>query len=108
MRSLRNYLTPMNNQLYFRKDDGMVGSEFWKSDGTPGGTVQVKDINPGPGSGFADGSQPAVVGNVLYLPAYVPASGMELWKSDGTAAGTVMVRDITPGPPARSSATIVP
>jgi ELWxxDGT repeat protein len=97
MRGLRNYLTPVNNQLFFRKDDGIVGTELWKSDGTPGGTVLVKDINPGPGGGFADGSQPAVVGNVLYLAAYEATTGLELWKSDGTAAGTVLVRDITPG-----------
>ena len=34
----------------FRANDGISGQELWKSDGTAGGTVMVKDINPGPGT----------------------------------------------------------
>src|SRR5213596_656303 len=34
-----------NGAWFFSADDGMSGTELWKSDGTPGGTVQVKDIN---------------------------------------------------------------
>lgn len=85
----------MGSTLYFQADDGVNGSELWKSDGTAAGTVLVKDIQPGsPGSGP---SYLTAVGSTLYFQADDGVNGKELWKSDGTAAGTVMVRDIRPG-----------
>src|SRR3954468_2574638 len=32
----------------FRLDDGVHGEELWTTDGTPGGTQLLKDIQPGP------------------------------------------------------------
>ena len=49
----------MNGTLFFAADDGSNGIELWKSDGTPAGTVLVKDINPG-----AAGSYPEHLTNV--------------------------------------------
>ncbi|MBA4144977.1 MAG: hypothetical protein C0523_04380, partial [Cytophaga sp.] len=43
-------LTAFNGELYFAYDDGVHGQELWKSDGTPAGTVLVKDLNAGSGS----------------------------------------------------------
>jgi len=83
-------------QLFFAADDGRLGEELWRSDGTPGGTQLVKDINPGTG-----GSQPrqlTVAGNRLYFVADDGVHGREPWVSDGTAFGTLMLKDITPGP----------
>src|SRR4051794_4042101 len=37
----------MNGALYFTANDVTHGTELWKSDGTAGGTVLLKDINPG-------------------------------------------------------------
>lgn len=37
-------MTNVNGTLYFTADDGVHGRELWKSDGTPEGTVIVKDI----------------------------------------------------------------
>ena len=85
----------MNGAIYFAANDGTHGNELWKSDGTPGGTVMVKDINPG-----TLGSNPTsltVVGSTLFFAATDGVHGPELWKSDGTAAGTVMVKDVYPG-----------
>ncbi len=84
--------------LYFTATDGTNGVELWKSDGTSGGTVMVKDIRPGTGS-----SSPALLtrkdGFNLYFTADDGTAGRELWKSDGTEGGTVMVKDIAPGAP---------
>lgn len=78
--------------LYFNANDGVAGSEFWKSDGTEAGTVLVKDIRPGADSSGAQFFFP--VGELIYFRANDGTSGPELWKSDGTTAGTQMVKDI--------------
>src|SRR5262245_5965790 len=41
-----SYLTDVNGELYFAANDGVHGVELWKSDGTPGNTLMVADINP--------------------------------------------------------------
>ncbi len=43
-------LTALGNTLFFLHEDAASGKELWKSDGTSGGTVMVKDINPGEAS----------------------------------------------------------
>jgi ELWxxDGT repeat protein len=39
---------PLGNRLLFIADDGIHGGEPWVSDGTPSGTIMVKDINTAP------------------------------------------------------------
>ena len=68
------------------------GSELWRSDGSAGGTFQVRDIHSGPGSS-ALGEVAALDGRAVFSalttsPTIAPAN---LWSSDGTAAGTVPV-----------------
>ncbi len=36
-------LTDVGGVLYFTADDGDLGRELWKSEGTPGGTVMVEE-----------------------------------------------------------------
>ncbi|GAB3518062.1 hypothetical protein GCM10027442_38320 [Emticicia fontis] len=85
----------MNGTLYFAATEREKGEELWKSDGTPEGTVMVKDIYEGSTGGtpnfmtWANGS--------VYFIATHPYSGRELWKTDGTSQGTVLVKDIYPG-----------
>lgn len=84
--------------IYFDADDGVHGSELWKTDGTPENTKMVKDIAPG---GTYDSSYPdyfTSVGDTLFFSAYETNDDQELWKTDGTEAGTVKVKDIYPGP----------
>ncbi|MCB9163122.1 MAG: T9SS type A sorting domain-containing protein [Flavobacteriales bacterium] len=78
--------------VFFRANDGTSGLEPWVSDGTPTGTVLLKDINPGSG-----GSLPtAFVGwqGRIYFAADNGVDGYQLWSTDGTTAGTVLELDI--------------
>ncbi len=63
--SFRGNLVNFNNALYFAADDGINGTELWTSDGTDAGTVMVKDIVAGSGSGSPYGLK--VIGNTLYF-----------------------------------------
>jgi len=55
-------LTTVGNTLYFSANDGIYGYELWKSNGTPEGTVLVKDINANPG----ESSNPVILKNNLF------------------------------------------
>ena len=75
---------------------GDRNQELWKSDGTLGGTVLVKDIRPGTEPSGIDHA--TAVGSRLFFSADDGTSGREPWVSDGTAAGTFRVKDIVAGP----------
>jgi uncharacterized repeat protein (TIGR01451 family) len=89
-------LTALSGVLFFRAADGWVGNahgaELWKSDGTPTGTIMVKDIYSG--AGFSFPYELTAVGDTLLFVAADGSHGYELWKSDGTLTGTVMAKDI--------------
>ena len=76
--------------MYFAANDGIHGSELWRSDGTAAGTFMVKDVQPG-----AAASNPyeitAANGNI-YFSATTLAYGQEPWVSNGTASGTHLLR----------------
>jgi ELWxxDGT repeat protein len=87
--------TGVENQVFFPAKDDSHGSELWRTDGTPAGTLLVKDIY----SGTMD-SDPQAVGSIgpnLYFTADDGIHGRELWRSDGTEAGTYLVKDIRSG-----------
>lgn len=87
-------LYEFDGEVYFRADDGQHGSELWKTDGTAGGTVMVKDLNPGEASSIP-GWFTEFRGELYF--AALDGSGDELWKTDGTSAGTMRVADINAG-----------
>lgn len=77
----------LGGSAYFCANDGSHGWGLWKSDGTPGGTALVKDIDPT--SPYETvGAMYAVNGKLLF-EGYDQAHGLRLWVSDGTTAGTV-------------------
>ena len=41
------HLTLFGNAVYFQANNGINGTELWKTDGTASGTVMIKDINTG-------------------------------------------------------------
>jgi ELWxxDGT repeat protein len=87
-------LTNLNGTLLFALPGGEVNNgELWKSDGTPQGTLQVKEIYPDGNGGHPNSANPVdltVASNALFFSAY-DGFGLnrQLWKSDGTEAGTV-------------------
>jgi ELWxxDGT repeat protein len=76
----------------FVMSDGVHGSELWRTDGTPAGTVLLKDINPGPADSNIAGMT-ELNGKVVFF-ADDGTNGGELWVSDGTSAGTHIVANI--------------
>lgn len=94
------YLTVVGNKLFFVADDGVKGRELWRSDGTSGGTVLVKDINTQTSSTGTQDSEPTDLHHVngkLFFLANDGVSGRELWVSDGSTGGTVRIKDIVAG-----------
>ena len=50
---------PFKGEAYFRANDGAHGIEWFRTDGTPGGTSMLVDLNPGSGSSFSSPPSPA-------------------------------------------------
>lgn len=82
-----------NGKFFLSATTEDEGNELWISDGTPGGTVMVKDINPGEEDGIENVSF-IYTNTGLYFTANNGTDGHQLWKSDGTAPGTVQVSRI--------------
>jgi ELWxxDGT repeat protein len=90
--------------VVFVASDQTHGAELWRTDGTPDGTVLVKDIRPGAlDSIFLSRDYSDYVPYLTVLNGFVlfaasdRAHGLELWRTDGTEAQTLLVRDINPG-----------
>ena len=93
--SLVNPFATLGNTIIFAASDGTTGTELWKSDGTSGGTVMLKDINPGSGNSTPASLAP-LNGKVIFR-ASDTTYGTELWATDGSSAGTQLLADIYPG-----------
>ncbi len=83
------------DKICFSATTPTTGYELWVSDGTPSGTLMVKDIRPG--TAGSDITEMTVSNGKLFFIANDGISGRELWVTDGTETGTQLVRDIRPG-----------
>lgn len=96
---------PTPNLILFAAKQASTGRELWKTDGTSGGTVLLKDINPGTGDGldldrdFLDGitGDARYDSNNRYYFIGRNADGEEPWFTDATTAGTQQLKDVNPG-----------
>lgn len=88
--------TEYKNKFYFAdtETDGSVNYELWVSDGTPGGTVKLKEINPEKSS---YPSRFLVYNDKLYFLAQSDINKFtaDLWRTDGTEQGTIKVGTTT-------------
>lgn len=89
------HVVARERDILFTATAPATGQELWRSDGTPGQTLLVKDIYPG-----VRGSNPLdVVGTgsrFVYAGAEDDQAGSELWCTDGTPNGTRLVVDMNP------------
>lgn len=88
-----NTALALNGALILAADDGAHGVELWRSDGSPDGTVLVKDVWPGPATQASSPASLTALGDTLFFTADDGAA-RQLWKSDGSEAGTVRVADL--------------
>ncbi|MFP2932330.1 ELWxxDGT repeat protein [Pyxidicoccus sp. 3LG] len=84
-----NFLTAVNGALFFQARHETLGSELWRSDGTPEGTVVLDLVT---GSANSAPNELTDVNGTLFFDGFWPGTEA-LWKSDGTPQGTVRVRD---------------
>lgn len=76
----------IGNTMFFAANNGVFGTELWKTDGTTAGTKLVKDLLPGPLSSYP--AMLTAAGNKVFFNA-IYQNHNELWVSDGTGPGTI-------------------
>ncbi|MCP5534755.1 MAG: choice-of-anchor D domain-containing protein [Akkermansiaceae bacterium] len=81
--------------ILFTGQNADSGLELFFSDGTPEGTVLIKDIEAGSGNSYPGPGAKVAGGHVF--AATRSDIGRELWFTDGTPEGTTLVADIRVG-----------
>lgn len=88
-------LAQTDDRVFFTACQETTGCEVWESDGTPGGTKLIADLE-----GTGVGAEPAkltLANGFVFFLASDTAAGRELWRTDGTGAGTIRLTDVRPG-----------
>ncbi len=85
----------LNGKYIFSGTTPVHGTDLFLTDGTPDGTVVLKDIAPNAGSSLPDDF--IAHNGWVYFTAEKSGAGRELWRTDGTPDGTTQVKDINPG-----------
>lgn len=91
-------LIVLGDRAFFASEDAEHGNELWSTDGTPGGTGMLRDVEPLPRN---EGSSPSFLGAVTSpdgkeraLYGVYTGTRLAVWATDGTAQGTVPLKDL--------------
>ena len=84
------YIFESNGYVFFFGNSITYGRELWKTDGSVSGTVVVKDIVPGWGSGILPGYERMYSFNnkIIFLATASDHNNLSLWSTDGTPVNT--------------------
>jgi len=88
-------LVAFNGYVYFAANDGVVGNELWRTDGTAAGTTLVADLRSDSPLASSNPRQFTVVGNRMFLVATTAVSSYAVFTIDGT--GTPQATSVTGG-----------
>jgi ELWxxDGT repeat protein len=96
--ALPRFIGTFKDRLYYFANDGVSGAEPWYSDGTPGGSGMLKNINAGSNSSIGQfgSSTGAATSQYLFFPAQdgnTTGGSYELWRTDATGGGTIKLRN---------------
>lgn len=104
MDGTEGYIVCCNGKALFAGYDEENNETLWASDGTPGGTAPLLNINPKPGDANPFLTQAASIDHLVSIDdrlvafravtaaeLYGTDQGVEMWVSDGTAAGTKFI-----------------
>lgn len=96
---LNNAALEINGTLFFKATTAQFGTEIWKTDGTPEGTVLLKNIVYASQSNYSNFMKN--VNGTLFFGVDNDDAGVpfQLWKSNGTSDGTVMIKDLAAASP---------
>ncbi|MFN7943215.1 MAG: ELWxxDGT repeat protein [Thermoanaerobaculia bacterium] len=95
-----DYTAIHQGQLFFRAvDDGYVTTDdLWRSDGTPAGTVKVREMDDFMPGGTGQVAWLGSGGSFLWFGLYDFSNGnWEPYRTDGTSSGTIFVQELRPG-----------
>ena len=84
------YLTALGSRIYFSADTAAYGRELWSSNGLPGGTTLVRDLNENVVGPFGVSSYPkslTVFAGSIYLYAE-STNGSRLWRVDSATSAS--------------------
>jgi ELWxxDGT repeat protein len=90
-----NYFMAINGKMIFRANDGVHGSEPWITDGTPEGTMLLKDVFPGDNGSFP-ARRSLYNGKIYFRASYGQGNAFEMWVTDGTTEGTQRFHGVEP------------
>lgn len=88
------YVGRAGNKIIFFATNTINGIEPWVTDGTPGGTFMLADVNPGAGNGTPSSEQNVHLrfnDKYCFFMGNKSAGGKSLWRTDGTVAGTIQL-----------------